>query len=206
MPEANLTFSSTLKFETEELQNKITPDRCKYELSSANMALIWQPHSATQAKIREAEDGNLNPANGRVFSGTHSQLLKDSRTLPVQSGDHCQVFLDNLKNHRVVVLTGATGSGKTTQVPRWAYSACGFGRLQADNLQIVVSQPRRLPSISVAGRVADEMDVKLGAEVGIKVRNYDRTDRKRTGMVFATDGTIFSDYSTPLKTNPDIIR
>ena len=51
-----------------------------------------------------------------------------------------------------------------------------------------MGQPRRLPTIKCAERIAKELDVDLGAEVGIKVRNRD-TKSNKTGMTFVTDGS-----------------
>ncbi|GIZ46213.1 hypothetical protein CKM354_000934800 [Cercospora kikuchii] len=155
------------------------------------MALIWKPHEATQTKVREAEDATTNPLSGQVFSAQHKVLLADRRTLPMQAGDHCQTFLNYIKDNTVVILTGATGSGKTTQVPAWLYFACGVGHLQKNEQQILVGQPRRLPTIACAERVAKELDVGLGAEVGIKVRNLD-TKSNKTGMTFVTDGMLIN--------------
>jgi pre-mRNA-splicing factor ATP-dependent RNA helicase DHX15/PRP43 len=69
------------------------------------------------------------------------------------------------------VLVGETGSGKTTQIPQWVAEEAGpkgrNGRL------VGCTQPRRVAAMSVAQRVADEMDVKLGEQVGYSIRFED---------------------------------
>ena len=78
----------------------------------------------------------------------------------------------------MVVITEDTGSGKSTQLPQYIYDSRDItskmgkdSRLDSqlvdkDRLNIVVTQPRRVAAMSVAQRVADEMDVVLGEEVG----------------------------------------
>src|SRR5262245_36643467 len=70
-----------------------------------------------------------------------------------------------IRDHQVVVVTGETGSGKTTQLPQIGLSigrgVSGF---------IGHTQPRRLAARAVAARIADELAVSLGDSVGVKVR------------------------------------
>ena len=70
-----------------------------------------------------------------------------------------------IRNHQVVVLTGETGSGKTTQLPKIALAA-GRGRYGL----IGHTQPRRIAARSVAERIAKELGEEVGASVGYKVR------------------------------------
>ena len=67
--------------------------------------------------------------------------------------------------HPVVVVCGETGSGKTTQLPK----ACLLAGRGIDGL-IGHTQPRRIAARTVAARLAEELGVPLGAQVGFKVR------------------------------------
>ncbi len=69
---------------------------------------------------------------------------------------------------------GETGSGKTTQIPQFLVQA-GFCK---GNKHVCCTQPRRVAAMSVAKRVSDEMDVKLGDEVGYTIRFEDVTSGK----------------------------
>ncbi len=84
--------------------------------------------------------------------------------------------------HPVVIVAGETGSGKTTQLPKICL-AMGRG-LEA---HIGVTQPRRIAATSVAARVARELEVVLGREVGYQIRNAARTSAA-TYVKFMTDG------------------
>jgi ATP-dependent RNA helicase DHX8/PRP22 len=70
----------------------------------------------------------------------------------------------------VLVVVGETGSGKTTQLTQYLLSA-GY----AARGIIGCTQPRRVAAMSVAKRVAEEMGVRLGAEVGYSIRFEDCT-------------------------------
>jgi ATP-dependent helicase HrpA len=93
-----------------------------------------------------------------------------------------------IEQHPVVIVAGATGSGKTTQLPKIAL-AMGRGRERG---LIGVTQPRRIAATSVAARVASELGTPLGQDVGYQVRFDDRTG-KNTAIKFMTDGILLAE-------------
>ena len=92
-----------------------------------------------------------------------------------------------IRDHQVIVLAGETGSGKTTQIPKMCLEA-GLGRLK----RIGCTQPRRVAALSVARRVAQELRVNYGREVGAKIRFNDQTSRD-TRIKFMTDGILLAE-------------
>mmetsp|Transcript_2956 Transcript_2956/g.9048 ORF Transcript_2956/g.9048 Transcript_2956/m.9048 type:complete len:788 (-) Transcript_2956:1182-3545(-) len=98
----------------------------------------------------------------------------------------------------VIVITGATGTGKTTQVPQFLYEA-GFGDPRSREYPgtVVVTQPRRVAVTSCASRVADELNVELGAEVGYQIRHTAKMSNK-TKIRFVTDGIILREIEEDL--------
>jgi len=92
-----------------------------------------------------------------------------------------------LEQHQVLVVAGETGSGKTTQLPKICLAA-GLGR----DRMIGHTQPRRLAARSVAARIADEIGVTLGEEVGYAVRFTDRVS-ERTRVKLVTDGLLLTE-------------
>ncbi len=92
-----------------------------------------------------------------------------------------------IHEHPFVIVAGETGSGKTTQIPKICL-AMGRG-LRA---HIGCTQPRRIAATSVAARVADELRVELGRDVGFKIRFSDRTSPD-TYVKFVTDGILLAE-------------
>jgi ATP-dependent helicase HrpA len=92
-----------------------------------------------------------------------------------------------LEQNQVVIVAGATGSGKTTQLPKIALEMGRGGKRR-----IGVTQPRRIAATSVAARVAKELECELGQEVGYQIRFEDRTS-DATWVKFMTDGILLAE-------------
>ncbi|GME32846.1 Helicase [Neofusicoccum parvum] len=141
-------------------------------------------HQTTSADARAAEDGPSNPFTSQPLSKKYFDILKVRRDLPV----HAQrdEFLQMFQSTQILVFVGETGSGKTTQIPQFVL----FDDLpQSQAKMVACTQPRRVAAMSVAQRVADEMDVSLGEEVGYSIRFEDRTSSK-TILKYMTDGML----------------
>lgn len=92
-----------------------------------------------------------------------------------------------IQEHQVVILCGETGSGKSTQLPKICLQA-GYGWRGL----IGHTQPRRIAARSVAARVAQELNVRLGDEVGFKIRFHDDTNT-RSYIKLMTDGILLAE-------------
>lgn len=73
-------------------------------------------------------------------------------------------FIRMVQEHQTTILVGETGSGKTTQIPQFMLETGA----QMHGKMVACTQPRRVAAMSVARRVADEMDVMLGEQVGYR--------------------------------------
>lgn len=100
---------------------------------------------------------------------------------------HRERIRETIQENQVVVIAGETGSGKTTQLPKLCLDA-GLGVRG----KIACTQPRRLAALSVSQRVAEELKVSWGREVGAKIRFTDKTS-KDTRIKFLTDGMLLSE-------------
>jgi len=98
-----------------------------------------------------------------------------------------QDISEAIAQHQVVIIAGETGSGKTTQLPKICLE---LGRGIA--ARIGHTQPRRMAARSVAGRIAQELDVRLGEEVGYKVRFSDHS-RHDSYLKLMTDGILLAE-------------
>lgn len=122
----------------------------------------------------------------------HQKILADRKMLPIFK------FRDDLiqavKDHQVVIIVGETGSGKTTQIPQYMFEG---GFTEEGTLKIGCTQPRRVAAMSVAARVATEMDTKLGHEVGYSIRFEDCTSDKTARARRVTDTASRSSAGIP---------
>lgn len=102
-------------------------------------------------------------------------------------------IIDSIRSNQVVVIAGETGSGKTTQLPKMCLDA-GL----AARGKIGCTQPRRVAAMSISRRVAEELGVAWGREVGCKMRFNDDTGPE-TRVKFMTDGILLAEIqSDPL--------
>jgi pre-mRNA-splicing factor ATP-dependent RNA helicase DHX15/PRP43 len=143
-----------------------------------------QRHHTTAQDAKKVEDGPLNYFTGKKLSDRYFGILKTRRDLPVHA--QRQEFLAMYQSTQILVFVGETGSGKTTQIPQFVL----FDDLpQEQGKMVACTQPRRVAAMSVAQRVAQEMDVTLGEEVGYSIRFEDMTSQK-TILKYMTDGML----------------
>ena len=106
--------------------------------------------------------------------------------LPVVAEE--QKIMEAIFNNPCVVIWGATGSGKTTQVPQFLYEA-GFGDPKGPTPGMIgVTQPRRVAAVSMSKRVSNELG-GLPGKVSYQIR-YESSVSSQTAIKFMTDGIL----------------
>uniref|UniRef100_A0A674DH67 DEAH-box helicase 32 (putative) n=1 Tax=Salmo trutta TaxID=8032 RepID=A0A674DH67_SALTR len=131
------------------------------------------------------EDLELNRFDGLPFSSRYYKLLQERKSLPVWKAR--EEFLDILVNNRLVIVSGTTKTGKNTQIPQWCAEFCLSAQYQHG--MAVSTQIHPQQAVDLALRVADEMDVNIGHEVGytIPLETCCSTD---TVLRFCTDALL----------------
>src|SRR5262249_18281887 len=157
---------------------------------------IWEQHQVQVAKLEGARDrpqpagqqyelvfeDQIEFIKNEIMSGTSTgqapvpktkaeTLQEVRRSLPIFP--FREELLRAVQNYQILIIVGETGSGKTTQIPQYLHEA-GYTKQG----RIGCTQPRRVAAMSVAKRVADEMGVKLGSEVGYSIRFEDCTTER----------------------------
>ncbi|KAK9109047.1 hypothetical protein Sjap_017107 [Stephania japonica] len=128
----------------------------------------------------------LNRWTGRPYSQTYHQILHKRTTLPIWKQK--DEFLQLLNSNQTLILVAPPGSGKSTQIPQFILDSLHHDRTD-QMMMIGCTQPRRLAAVAVARRVAAEMDVAVGEEVGYKIRYQDDSGEK-TVVKYLTDGAL----------------
>ena len=105
-----------------------------------------------------------------------------SQALPIYDLD--EEIIETLKLGNRLILQAPTGSGKSTQVPQILLDGGLLG-----NGQCIILQPRRLAARMLAARVAEERGVRLGGEVGYRIR-LDNVSSRDTRILFVTEGIL----------------
>ena len=135
-------------------------------------------------KEQRALQAQLKAAEAKASS------IEDTRkSLPIYAFRND--LLQAIGEYQVLIIVGETGSGKTTQIPQYLHEA-GYTK---DGLKVGCTQPRRVAAMSVAARVAEEMGVKVGNEVGYSIRFEDATSDK-TILKYMTDGMLLREFLT----------
>ena len=99
-----------------------------------------------------------------------------------------------IKDNNVVVISGETGSGKTTQVPQYILDS------DVTNPKIICTQPRRISAITVAERVAMERGESLGQSVGYQIRLESKLPKSNSFILYCTTGIVLQ----WMKSNPSL--
>ncbi|XP_070706567.1 3'-5' RNA helicase YTHDC2 isoform X2 [Pempheris klunzingeri] len=133
-----------------------------------------------------------NKASGRLNNGipmvpqrrNPSELDSFRRSLHVH--ERQEEITQLIRENRVVLVVGETGSGKTTQIPQFLLDECSRNE---EPCRIFCTQPRRLAAIAVAERVAAERGESVGQTVGYHIRLESRVSPK-TLLTFCTSGVF----------------
>ncbi|KAL8894879.1 MAG: hypothetical protein Q9207_008378 [Kuettlingeria erythrocarpa] len=105
-----------------------------------------------------------------------------------------QKIMEAIYNNSTVVIWGATGSGKTTQVPQFLYEA-GFGDPSSANPGMIgITQPRRVAAVSMAKRVSEELG-GASNKVSYQIR-FESSVGDKTAIKFMTDGILIREIAT----------
>jgi len=160
------------------LENPV--DFIKHEIMSGSKDFKEETKSESKGKIKEEEMELSREEKERLM------IKKGRESLPIFK--QREELLKAIRDNQIVIIDGETGSGKTTQIPQFLHEV-GYTKLG----KIGITQPRRVAAMSVAARVAHEMGVKLGHEVGYTIRFEDCTSNK-TILKYMTDGMLLREF------------
>jgi hypothetical protein len=208
------------------LPNEATAEESEFPIeanltSRESVAVVKDTQHAANARAMESsasssvESLQLKEAWLRRREQISAGLVTDRETLPIYAKR--QEIVSNVRQHKVVLIAGATGSGKTTQVPQYILEDMIIDRGIGNDCYIVCTQPRRVAAVSVAERVAYEThcdsrwsgktqgenaptavdgDEILHGLVGYQVR-LETSTTKNTRLLFCTTGVLLNKLQDP---------
>ncbi len=162
--------------------------------SSHQCAVLARP--PRQDRDQEPLPAELEIKNSKrdVFSvhvERNPQIQEQRLALPVVMEE--QKIMEAIHHHSTVVICGATGSGKTTQIPQFLFEA-GYGSPKSPTPRLIgITQPRRVAAVSMAKRVATELG-KDADRVAYKIR-FEGNVGPKTSIKFMTDGILLREAS-----------
>ncbi|XP_010499887.1 PREDICTED: ATP-dependent RNA helicase DEAH13-like isoform X1 [Camelina sativa] len=183
-------LSSDLMISSQEPSNKLVVDD-----TTVDMILHRDDgEEGSQRMDEEIENEDVAAVQGPrvpafvVHVSRPAEVEETRKDLPIVMME--QEIMEAINHHPTVIISGQTGCGKTTQVPQFLYEA-GFGSKQCISRSgiIGITQPRRVAVLATAKRVAFELGVHLGKEVGFQVR-YDKKIGENSSIKFMTDGIL----------------
>ena len=140
--------------------------------------------------IRKMENDPFNELTGHQHTKKFFNNLKQRDSLSTRRPDISRTLLEKIQN-RILILTSATGSGKSTEVVTQIY----LDMLNRDNRPyslIACTQPKRLQAFNLYGHVSNNLDSRMGDVVGMAVRG-ERDVKDWTPISYVTDGTLLAE-------------
>uniref|UniRef100_M4AFU2 Pre-mRNA-splicing factor ATP-dependent RNA helicase DHX16 n=1 Tax=Xiphophorus maculatus TaxID=8083 RepID=M4AFU2_XIPMA len=172
----------------EERELGLKQEQDRYQLVLEEEEMIDFVSTAITMKGTRSDKDEAEPALSQAELKKLS-MQEVRRSLPIFP--YREDLLAAITEHQILVIEGETGSGKTTQIPQYLLED-GYTN---GGMKIGCTQPRRVAAMSVAARVAEEMSVKLGNEVGYSIRFEDCTS-ERTVLKYMTDGMLLREFLT----------
>jgi ATP-dependent RNA helicase DHX57 len=158
--------------------------------------ITWTP--ATQGSQRI-----LAEWTARQELPEQKKMLQTRQNLPAWKLQ--QKIVDAVTKNQVTIISGETGSGKSTQSVQFVLDDL-IKRSFGEQANIICTQPRRISALGLADRVADERCVRVGDEVGYAIRGESKQKAGTTKICFVTTGVLLRRLQTSGGSSDDVLR
>ncbi|MBO6243086.1 MAG: DEAD/DEAH box helicase, partial [Clostridia bacterium] len=162
---------------------------------NANLGIEGLSPELSQAIAESSYASMLKNKLQAVSEFAKTKTIKEQReSLPIYSVR--EELLNIIRDNKVVIIVGETGSGKTTQLTQYLYES-GYAKYGI----IGCTQPRRVAAVCVAKRVSEEMNTQLGDIVGYTIRFEEFIDENKTKIKYMTEGILLRESLTDNELN-----
>ncbi|KAF2434031.1 ATP-dependent RNA helicase A [Tothia fuscella] len=155
----------------------------------------WTTGTPTSMKI-------LDQWKAKQTTPAQERMLAVRRNLPAWSLQDS--IVEAVNNHQVTIISGETGSGKSTQSVQFILDDL-IERQLGESVNIICTQPRRISALGLADRVTDERCGKVGEEVGYIIRGESKFREGTTKITFVTTGVLLRRLQTSGGRSEDVI-
>ncbi|KAB2573182.1 Helicase [Lasiodiplodia theobromae] len=173
-------------------------------ISAADTGVHAEAIKQKEKRQRRPKPVNLRPGSqasqraleqwqAKQTSPEQQRMLRARQNLPAWKLQ--QDIVDAVKKYQVVIISGETGSGKSTQSVQFILDDM-IQRQLGEAVNIVCTQPRRISALGLADRVADERCTAVGDEVGYSIRGESRQKPGVTKLTFMTTGVLLRRLQT----------
>ena len=179
----------------ENAQQRSRPERKPKRLAARPQADAAQPAARSQPDFTHPDAGPKHrdtPRPRRVVEPNPIPPIRFPETLPVSA--RRDEIAAAIQANQVVIVSGETGSGKTTQLPKICL-ALGRGPGAGGTGLIGHTQPRRIAASATGRRIAEELGTPFGEVVGYKVRFTDNLS-PGASVKLMTDGILLAETQT----------
>lgn len=170
------------------------------------------PKSQLKARVRPSQiDGNTrSPQNLDIFNRWQAKqatpqqqkMLAARQSLPAWKLQ--EAIVNAVNGHQVTIISGETGSGKSTQCVQFILDDM-IKRHVGARANLICTQPRRISALGLADRVSDERCSRVGDEVGYAIRGESKQRSGTTKITFVTTGILLRRLQTSGGTKDDIV-
>ena len=164
-------------------------------LSRHPRAIDWRPGNAQSLAI-------LRQWQARQADSRQQKMLAARQSLPAWSLQ--DAIVDAINQNQVTIISGETGSGKSTQAVQFILDDM-IQRKLGDAANIICTQPRRISALGLADRVSDERCSAIGGEVGYAIRGESKQRFGVTKITFVTTGVLLRRLQTSGGNTKDIV-
>ncbi|AIO00544.1 ATP-dependent RNA helicase, putative [Leishmania panamensis] len=182
--------TTQLRVRQEEIITELKAKRREEEAEIQRVRALLERDTAERAKVA--------PINVHIDIHRTDEVKQQRAGLPVLREEQPIMEAINETRRTCVLVCGETGSGKTTQIPQFLWEA-GYGHPESHTFgregRILVTEPRRVAAVSMARRVAEELNAPFGEEVCYHVR-YDNNLSDKCKLKFATEGIVLKEIQS----------